>query len=615
MDTQLQRDPELAAKVHYDQLDRLCRRTVGGSIGALVFAIVMAIHLQAEVGTTIWLWLIAKTVIGIVRLVFSLFWKSNKLRFLALHRRLAILRLLLLVDGTVLGSVCIFSLQSAAPETTLLWSAVVLCGVCAVAISTLESDWVCSLCYCGPVLGIGCTSMLFLASNFGISTGIGIMIFGFVLLLNARTAYNDERQRLVQGHAIQQYQSKTDDALKIAKQEASLRTEFISSVTHELRTPLHGILGLTNQVMKDGSEMSAVQIEHAARMIKRSGEHLLGLINDILDVSKFQAMGVVLSREVFDLHDVVEDVETMASMISREKGVLFSVTSSLTSPYFVHADARRLRQILLNLIGNGIKFTNVGGRVSLSVGMDGCNADITTFSVTDSGIGIEADKIHTIFEPFAQVATDRSFIGSGLGLSITKRLVLAMNGALSVQSVFGKGSTFTADLPLERVVLSERLRSGTLPESVVPKMLTGYVLLADDDPVTALLSVAALEKVGLRVRHVTDGEQAVAYATSSGSRPDLVLMDCEMPGMNGFTAARAIRDSERLRFGNHIPIIAVTGLAGHADQQRAKAAGMNGYLTKPFESVALISLIEEVLDGDKSSLLTSWDMGIGKGSG
>ena len=602
MDTKMRLDPELAAKVHFDQLDRLCRRTIGGSAGALVFAFVMAWHLAGDIGTAIWFWFGAKVVVGLVRLCFSFFWKSRRATPLSLDRWLLSLRMLLLADGVVLGSVCVFALMSSNPKDAFIWSGAALCGISAVAISTLESDWICSVCYCGSMLLLTAACLAIYGQSFGVSSAIGIIIFGSVLLLNARTAYKDEEQRLLQGHAIAKYQVQIEETLRVAQRESKTRVEFISSVTHELRTPLHGILGLTTQVMKEGAGMTATQIEHAARMIKRSGEHLLGLINDILDVSKFQAMGVVLSKEVFDLQDVLVDVEAMCFMIAREKGVVFSVKNALPTPYFVHSDPRRLRQILLNLIGNGIKFTDNSGVVRLLVGKSAPQGEFISFVVEDSGIGIAPDKLDNIFEPFTQVAHDRSINGSGLGLSITKRLVSGMNGSVTVTSVLGSGSTFTVSLPLEKVVVSERLRSGADVGNVVPQRLSGYVVVADDDPVTALLSVEALKRVGLRVDHFPNGEGAVEQAALLKGRPDLVLMDCEMPLMDGFTAARKIREMERLSGLKRILIIAATGLVGYDDEQRIIAAGMDDYISKPFESEALVAVVAKHLKGSDTAV-------------
>jgi len=583
-------DHELLAKVHYDQLDRLCKRMAGGTAGAMAFSVVMALYLAENVGKAIWLWLALKAVVAAARLGFAFLWHKKRHSPVPLDRWLMVLRSMLLVDGLVLGGVGLLSFHAADPTGALLWTSAVMCGIAAVAISTLESDWIASLCYCAPMMAQTAAYLLLQGTSFGESTGLGILIYGTVLLLNARKASRDEEQRLVQSHTIRQYQIQNEEALELARQESTVRSEFISSVTHELRTPLHGILGLTQQVMKEAKGVSPSMV-HAARMIQRSGEHLMGLINDVLDTGKFEAKGVVLHPEVFDVNDVVADVESMSFMIAREKGVALAVSNDLKQPYYVHADPGRLRQIVLNLIGNGIKFTDRGGKIQVSVNLLP-NDKTIEFVVADNGIGIPADKLEKIFEPFAQVSTERSVAGSGLGLSITRRLTAAMNGTIEVQSAFGSGSTFSVRIPLERVVVSTHHKPGSVAgHHAETQRLEGHILLAEDDEVTTLLAITALENTGLQVSHVRGGHGVLARAALAHGRPDIILMDCQMPGLDGFAAAREIRAYEKANGAPRIPIIAVTGHSSAEDISRTVEAGMDDHLTKPFDTTELIKIV------------------------
>ncbi len=586
-------DHELMAEVHYDQLESMLHRIKGGAIGALLFSVLMATYLHASVGLAVWYWLAVKTLVTAWRLAMVFRWNSGKNRQPVLGRWFCWLRINLFLDGALLGGVAFLALMSDTPQEALLWTAAGLCGVSAVAMSTLESDWTSSLLYASPIIGQTILCLLIQHSFFGNSTALGISIYGVVLLLNARRAARDEEQRILQSRAIRRYQKQNEVALEMARTESRMRVEMMSSITHELRTPIHGILAMSHQIARDPSANSTAK---AAEMIMKSGEHLVSLVNDALDFGRLEAAGVTLRPEVFDLNDLVEEVGNIGFLIGQEKGVKFDVWSVLPAPYHVHADPGRLKQIALNLISNGIKFTDKGGEVVMRM-RDADGHGTIVLDVTDNGPGIAAENLTTIFEPFSRHAREKSPGGlgsTGLGLSISKRLATAMKGTLDVTSELGKGSTFTLQVKLAKVVVSLQNRAAK-PEFNQHTVLKGHALIAEDDQLTAELARSTLEMCGMTVSVVGRGDMAVYAATAERQRPDILLMDGDMPGLDGLTATRKIREHEAQTGAPRLPIVIVTGRCMPEDVMHARQAGADAHLGKPYSNAELIRMVVERL--------------------
>ncbi|WP_198321028.1 ATP-binding response regulator [Azohydromonas aeria] len=582
-------DHELMALVHHDQIESIAVRVRSGAIGALFFSIVMAAYLHRQLGVAVLAWLGVKALVTLWRLALVFQWKNRKARRPAPEKWVAWVRLTLFLDGLVLGSIVLLALHAGAPEETLLWTAAVLCGITAVAMHTLESDWIAGLLYGGPIVAQTGLYLMLLGSGFGHSTALGVAIFGSVLLLNARQAAKDEEQRIIQSRAIRKYQNQNEIALEMARNESRMRADLMSSITHELRTPIHGILAMSHQIAKDPSNPSNAK---AAAMIVKSGEHLVGLVNDVLDFGRLEAAGVELRPEVFDLHDLVEELGSIGSMIGREKGVGFDVKNALPAPCHVHADPGRLRQVALNLISNGIKFTPRGGRVTLRVEDDDGKGHMV-LQVTDTGEGIAAENLATIFEPFSRHARhpDGAGLGStGLGLSISRRLASAMKGSLEVASEIGVGSTFTLKVRLEKVVVSLHPKGGE-QKAALPVLLQGHALVAEDDPMTAELTRSTLEMHGMAVSVVGQGDMALYQATLQRQRPDIVLMDSDMPGLDGTTAVRKIREFEARMNLPRLPVVVVSGRCGTDDVELAHQAGADAHLCKPYTGTDLVRVV------------------------
>lgn len=370
---------------------------------------------------------------------------------------------------------------------------------------------------------------------------------------------------------------------RLAAENANrLKTEFLANMSHELRTPLNAVLGFT-QLLSADKNLTPGQLEKIG-IISRSGEHLLSLINDILDISKIEAGKTDLHQTVFSPTRFVEDIHDMFSLRCKKAGLGFYVEYSGPLPDRVKGDLGKLRQVMINLVGNAVKFTQEGG-IGILVGPD---SGRIRFSVTDSGRGIPTGELESIMEPFVQSSMTDNEGGTGLGLAISSRYVRMMGGELSVESELGKGSTFSFSLDLAETDEEPR-DEGELPAAIALKKGSEVTaLIVDDKELNRLVLKEMLETAGFSTLEADNGKTACERAAEYG--PDLVFMDIKMPVMDGYAAVRILKDDPAT---NAIPIFALTASAFTNDERRILEAGFDGYLAKPFKRADLFRLIRE----------------------
>jgi CheY-like chemotaxis protein len=372
-------------------------------------------------------------------------------------------------------------------------------------------------------------------------------------------------------------------------------------MSHELRTPLNAILGMT-EGLQEGvfGDVCDRQIR-ALKTVENSSNHLLSLINDILDVAKIESGQMILDLNTTSVQNLCKSSIVFINQQALRKQIQIIEQIPQNLPDLM-LDERRIRQVLINLLNNAVKFTDIGGSITLTVtllyGEKYGKTSFLRFAVKDTGIGIAPENIKKLFQPFIQIdsALNRKFEGTGLGLALVKRIVEMHNGRVSLTSELGVGSCFTVELPCGSAVLASSKSesqlnpvSHTQPSPSTP-LASPLILLAEDNEANIATISSYLGAKGYRIMSAKNGQEAIALAKSH--QPDLILMDVQMPVMDGLEATKQIRLDPSLV---NIPIIALTALAMEGDRDRCLAAGANEYISKPIKLKQLVHLIQDLL--------------------
>ena len=431
------------------------------------------------------------------------------------------------------------------------------------------------------------------------------------LELSAEPTFIDEIRHVVLSIQDITNRKHTEQALREAMAQAKMantaKSQFLAIMSHEIRTPMNAIIGFTNLLAE--SELTNEQKEHL-KLVRDSGQNLLRIIDDILDLSKIEARKLDVEIAECSLGQLLNSVESLMMPKAKIEGLDFKIIEDGRLPAQIRTDVTRVRQCLINLLGNAIKFTREG-HIDLRVSLQEIeNVPFVRFDVEDTGIGIPQDKQDEIFKTFVQVdsSTSREFGGTGLGLAISKRLAELLSGQLTMTSEVGKGSVFSLTIPagvdvtkqplLDRQNTTSHIVTGT--DETKQAKFSGHILVAEDVRTNQVLIKSLLKRLGLKVTIAEDGNEAVQKALSNPF--DLIFMDIEMPNMNGYEGTKAIRKE-----GLKTPIIALTAYAMKGDDEKCFAAGCNDYISKPIEHEKLLQILNKYLSEENKDICRQID--------
>ena len=401
----------------------------------------------------------------------------------------------------------------------------------------------------------------------------------YILDLSDRTKYKKINQRL-------------EDAVHTAENASRAKTTFLNNMSHDIRTPMNAIIGFTNIAMKHDPKP---EVKNCLQKIGESSDHLLTLINDVLDISRIESGKIKFAPIPVDITSVPDTVLSIMQGFLANRNLIFRTNLAIAETPYVMADAVRIREVLVNILGNAVKFTEDGGTIGFEASYHPGGDDrhiMVRYRITDTGVGMTEEFLEHIFDEFSQEENGArtQYKGTGLGMAITKRYVDLMGGTISVDSKKGNGSTLTVELPME-LTDESNVQKQELPAANA-NLMGVKILFAEDKDLNAEIAVVQMEELGIQVTRVSDGKEAVkTFADNPPDTFDIIFMDIMMPKVNGYEATEAIRAMQDHPDAHRIPIIAMTANAFAEDVQASIDAGMNGHLSKPIMMEEIVKVI------------------------
>lgn len=577
--------PDVEARVRIDRVRLPYRMTPVPVAGGIVFSLVLAWAVSGSAGAvTAWGWAALLSAVSILRIAESLAFERDPDQARNVERWARRYFVWMAVYGVAWGAIGVLFVPSGRELTDGVLLAVVS-GVSAVGVFTLVGQTRWAVVFLSLVILPSAVHYLDFDDPAAALACAGLLVYWALMIFETHRGGRSLVETLRLRHQKAWFAERLQAALHEAEAAHAARSSFLANISHEIRTPLNGILGLT-QLLQAGE--TRPQPARHLEVVAASARHLRTLFDDILDMARLQAGRLALQPRPFELRRLVDDLVEAIRPLADEKGLrLDHQVAADLAPHWM-ADPDRTRQVLANLLGNAVKYTGQG-HVTLQVSTDGRGL---RFEVKDTGPGIAPEALGRIFEPFMRVGGEAAHAagGAGLGLAIAQQLARAMGGDVACADTGPHGSTFLFTLAAQVA----EVQPPPAPAPPPDRQAAVCVLVVEDNPINALVAVEALRSFGFESRHVEDGEAALQQQRAGGI--DVVLMDCQMPGIDGYETTRRWRDWELRQGLPRTPIIAVTANASDDDRMRCLGCGMDDHLAKPFDLTVLHQRIAHWLD-------------------
>jgi len=588
-------DQQMQADIRAEQMRMFISNTPMACIFGSLLAVLLAVFLSHYVDLNmVYGWLGFKLLVFVPRVIHAIVLHKRKVQF---DRKDHLLTLwMLCIDGISWGIAWPIFLPHLDHQSSMVLGCAFI-GLVSVGSFTLHVYALGLVLYSVPILLPGIVLFALQNNVVGWFMGTGGAIFLYILTSIAKRSHSDLTEMLWRRFSMARILAENEQSLYEAARQNNIKSQFVATMSHELRTPLHGILGLTRMLINKHQDHSSI---HQLNLLEKSGQHLLMLINHLLDFSRIEAGYLTIESKPFKLHALLLEAMGLTAINAQNKGLAMTHSLDVSPEAWVEGDASKYTQILLNLIGNAIKFTSAGS-VHLEAQHDPQTGEVIV-RVSDTGIGMALKDMVSVFEPYKQAhsASGSNLGGTGLGLTIAREMSRAMNGDITCESIEGVGSTFIfkAILPTWQPAPDTDFSLLQQPSPALSKpqldgiQLKGHVLLVEDNEVNALIVDLQLKRAGLTVDLAKNGQEALErLCNSDQARPDVVLMDCQMPLLDGFEATQRLRLYEAKQNLSRLPVIALTASAMAEDSERCFDAGMDAHLPKPFKEEELVALL------------------------